>query len=237
MIEVKEEEQSDKDKHSSGSSSIDDEMTMNDKMKLDREIIYERILEKITDKVTNDPQTTEFKKELLIRIALYLEEIDDDDLISVEHLIDDFNKNDEETKKKIIELFSEKYHINLTDDLEKLMEEYYSKVEGEKKTSRIRNVRAILAKKLKLLAMLSKLCKPSAKLIDARHRLEASENLLAALLGEDINGANNYDDDVLNEEDIETVNDMIKRLFSKNEDELIAKLKQYKKGLKFMFGV
>ena len=41
----------------------------------------------------------------------------------------------------------------------------------------------------------------------------------------------------LSPEDMESINDMIKRLFSGNEDEMITKLRKYKKGMKFMFGV
>ena len=108
MIEVKEEEVSEKEDRQSSLSSSLGELTLEDKEIFGREIVNNRILEKITDKVV-DPVTTEIKKELLIRIALVLEEIYDEDMSEVEDLVDNFNKNDQKTRDRIVELFANKY--------------------------------------------------------------------------------------------------------------------------------
>lgn len=52
---------------------------------------------------------SDFKKELLIRIALNLENMSEDDLIILDQLIDKFESTDPEVKQQIIDLFQNKY--------------------------------------------------------------------------------------------------------------------------------
>ena len=72
--------------------------------KLEIELQYQRILEKITAKI-NSKKLTAFKKELLIRIALNLENMNKSDLDMLESLLEKYESNDPDVKEKIIELF------------------------------------------------------------------------------------------------------------------------------------
>ena len=65
-----------------------------------------------------------FKKELLIRIALFLETMAKEDLdILEEVIIDNLEGNDPEVRRLLVELFQEKYQIDLGANLTTMVED------------------------------------------------------------------------------------------------------------------
>ena len=62
------------------------------------EIQYQKILEKITDKMMSK-RLSLFKRELLIRIALNLESMELPDLVMLEKLLDNYEANDPEIRQ------------------------------------------------------------------------------------------------------------------------------------------
>jgi len=65
---------------------------------------------------------------LLIRIALFLEQMKVEDLAQLENLLDNFEQKDPMVKLQLIDLFQEKYQIDLSADLEQLIEDQINKV-------------------------------------------------------------------------------------------------------------
>ena len=102
---------------------------------------------------------SDFKKELLIRIALNLENMAEDDLVILELLIDKFELTDPDVKKQIIDLFANKYQIDLTADLNVLVEEQINKAKDDSKIARRKHLRDILMKKFRMLSMIARFCK------------------------------------------------------------------------------
>jgi hypothetical protein len=62
-------------------------------MRIDIELQYQRILEKITEKMMSK-KISQFKRELLIRIALNLESMEVEDLTLLERLLEKYDTND-----------------------------------------------------------------------------------------------------------------------------------------------
>lgn len=72
--------------------------------KINQELQHQRILEKISEKILSK-KISNFKKELLVRIAINLEMMETADLFTLEDLLERYETNDQEVKKLIIELF------------------------------------------------------------------------------------------------------------------------------------
>jgi hypothetical protein len=104
---------------------------------------------------------TSFKKELLIRIALNLEQMEKEDLNLLEKLLERFESNDPDVKRKIIELFQIKYMIDLSADLNELVEDQMNKVKDETRGAKQKHIKELLLKKFRMLNMISRFCKVS----------------------------------------------------------------------------
>ena len=80
--------------------------------RINLELQYQRILEKITEKMMSR-KISQFKKVLLIRIALIMETMAPEDLCTLEDLLERFESQDADVKQMIIDLFQEKYKIDM----------------------------------------------------------------------------------------------------------------------------
>lgn len=126
--------------------------------RINLELQYQRILEKITEKMMSK-KISQFKKELLIRIALFLENMDLQDLQKLEDIVERFDQHDPEIKQLIVELFQDKYHIDLGVNISTLIEDKMNQVKDETKNIKKRNLKELLMKKLRMLNVISRFCK------------------------------------------------------------------------------
>ena len=90
--------------------------------RINLELQYQRILEKITEKMMSR-KISQFKKVLLIRIALIMETMAPEDLCTLEDLLERFESQDADVKQMIIDLFQEKYKIDMGTNVQSLIEE------------------------------------------------------------------------------------------------------------------
>ena len=128
---------------------------------------------------------SQFKKELLIRIALHLDHMQTADLILLEEMLEQFESNEPLLKQRIVELFEEKYHIELGSDLVEAIEEQMNKVSTETRTVRKRHIKELLMKKFRMLNMIAKFCKVHVSKVDVMKQQEQKQRLLKDLLDED----------------------------------------------------
>ena len=87
------------------SDMAEDEMTKEEEVaRINLELQYQRILEKITEKMMSR-KISQFKKVLLTRIALIMETMAPEDLCTLEDLLERFESQDADVKQMIIDLF------------------------------------------------------------------------------------------------------------------------------------
>eukprot|EP00347_Sterkiella_histriomuscorum_P008402 403345231 len=219
-------------------SEQEDYMTKEEEVaKINQELQYQRILEKITEKMMSK-KISQFKKELLIRIALNLEMMETADLFTLEDLLERYEQHDQEVKKLIIQLFQEKYQINLGSDLQQLVEDQMNKVKDETKAMRRKNIKELLLKKIRMLNMISRFCKVGAhKQVDQLRNAQNDQKMLKELLDEDDDEFYSDDEDgFLKQEFHETVNEVLRRIFTKDDNQVSKQLENFKKNYRMRFG-
>ena len=142
------------------------------------------------------------------------------DLFTLEDLLERYEQHDQEVKKLIIQLFQEKYQINLGSDLQQLVEDQMNKVKDETKAMRRKNIKELLLKKIRMLNMISRFCKVGAhKQVDQLRNAQNDQKVLKELLDEDDDEFYSDDEDgFLKQEFHETVNEVLRRIFTKDDN-------------------